>query len=236
MDEAQNLTPCSNHKQLPLIFLKTRQELNVHSLPDPESLIAEKDQFNCLLVCLSSHICIVVLTFENDETWATLLSQTLWIASTLHACLTFFIYSYVFMWLEVISQIYFFWLFLVIIYSSSLLISNGVFSHPSVMDHLESFTKCLLTIPILHQTPLIFQDPHSILPPPCLFFFSKPTPVHPQRITLFTKVLLCCCSSLSLFCIQLPSLLCSGILEGRDWVLHITESPKYITWWFIYRE
>ena len=170
MDEAQNLTPCSNHKQLPLICLETWKELNIHSLPDPESLITEKDQFKCLLVCLSSHICIVVLTFENDETWATLLSQTLWIASTLHACLTFFSYSHVFMWLEVISQISFFWLFLVIIYPSSLLISNGVFSRPSVMDHLESFTKCFLTIPILHQTPLIFQDPRSILPPPCLFF------------------------------------------------------------------
>ena len=68
MDEAQNLTPCSNHKQLPLICLETWKELNIHSLPDPESLITEKDQFKCLLVCLSSHICIVVLTFENDET------------------------------------------------------------------------------------------------------------------------------------------------------------------------
>lgn len=68
MKEAQNLAPCSNHKQLPLIFLKTRKELNVHSLLDPESLIIEKDQFKCLLVCLSSRICIVVLTFENDQT------------------------------------------------------------------------------------------------------------------------------------------------------------------------
>ena len=172
----------------------------------------------------------MVLTFENDETWTPLLSQTLWIASTLHACLIFFGYSHVFTWLEVISQIYFIWLFLVIIYPSSLLISNGVFSHPSVMDHLESFTKCLLTIPILHQTLLTFQDPRPIWPPPYLFFSSKPTPLHPQGMTL----VLCCCSSLSLFYIQLPSLLCSGILEGQDWVLHITESPKYIAWWFIY--
>ena len=68
MEEAQNLAPCSNQRQLPLIFLKTWQELNVHSLLDPESLITDKDQFKCLLVCLSTHICIVVLTFENDET------------------------------------------------------------------------------------------------------------------------------------------------------------------------